>query len=272
MAIETINITARGQTLICEPVEMASDTINEIRCVFNLSQDWTSFGYITAVFENKYGNKYAQTIVNNECMVPGELLTEKGNIFVNLCGFVVEGNVKTLQLTTYKSLCVKILQKVHTSGLNSTQPTPTQVEQFLALLNATYAKVEREGDEVTITIRDQHGTTEETVKDGEKGETGSTGPAGVGISSIAKTGSSGLVDTYTITFTNGTTTTFQVTNGEDGEDGEDGSIVEASSEGTSTDVANYITIDGVEYKIGGGSSGLDLSIIGGKLNVSFEEE
>lgn len=36
---------------------------------------------------------------------------------------------------------------------------------------------------------------------------------GNGIVSIAKTGTSGLVDTYTITFQDGTTTTFEVTNG-----------------------------------------------------------
>lgn len=45
------------------------------------------------------------------------------------------------------------------------------------------------------------------------GATGSTGATGNGISSISKTGTSGLVDTYTITFTDGTTTTFTVTNG-----------------------------------------------------------
>lgn len=39
---------------------------------------------------------------------------------------------------------------------------------------------------------------------------------GVGIESIAKTGTSGLVDTYTITLTNGETYTFTVTNGSGG--------------------------------------------------------
>ncbi len=48
---------------------------------------------------------------------------------------------------------------------------------------------------------------------GETGATGATGATGNGISSIAKTGTSGLVDTYTITFTNNNTTTFTVTNG-----------------------------------------------------------
>lgn len=47
------------------------------------------------------------------------------------------------------------------------------------------------------------------------GEDGAKGDTGNGIASITKTGTSGLVDTYTITFTNNTTTTFDVTNGSD---------------------------------------------------------
>ena len=50
---------------------------------------------------------------------------------------------------------------------------------------------------------------------GNTGQTGPVGPTGNGIASIRKTGTSGLVDTYTITYTNGNTTTFTVTNGED---------------------------------------------------------
>ncbi len=49
-----------------------------------------------------------------------------------------------------------------------------------------------------------------------QGVQGDTGATGNGIASIAKTSTSGLVDTYTITFTNGTTTTFTVTNGQGG--------------------------------------------------------
>jgi len=102
----------------------------------------------------------------------------------------------------------------------------------------------------TVTITNRYGE-EKTVeiKDGEKGETGATpniqigtvvtgdhsevtrtgtnenpifnfvlekgdkGDTGNGIASVTKTATSGLVDTYTITYTNGTTTTFNVTNG-----------------------------------------------------------
>lgn len=48
---------------------------------------------------------------------------------------------------------------------------------------------------------------------------GEAGDDGNGIVSIAKTSTSGLVDTYTITYTNGDTDTFTVTNGEDGANG-----------------------------------------------------
>lgn len=51
----------------------------------------------------------------------------------------------------------------------------------------------------------------------EKGEPGQNGADGIGISNIEKTETNGLIDTYTITFTDATTTIFTVTNGKDGE-------------------------------------------------------
>lgn len=46
---------------------------------------------------------------------------------------------------------------------------------------------------------------------------GAQGPSGNGIASITKIGTSGLIDTYQITFTDGTTFNYQVTNGQDGQ-------------------------------------------------------
>lgn len=51
---------------------------------------------------------------------------------------------------------------------------------------------------------------------------GTPGPAGVGIQKIEKTGTVGLVDTYTITYTNGQIFTYTVTNGSEGDKGETG--------------------------------------------------
>ena len=55
-----------------------------------------------------------------------------------------------------------------------------------------------------------------------RGAKGDKGDDGNGIANIAKTSTSGLVDTYTITYTDGSTSTFEVTNGKDGKDGKDG--------------------------------------------------
>lgn len=94
------------------------------------------------------------------------------------------------------------------------------------------ATVSKSGDTATISITDANGTTTATVSDGakgDKGDTGNTGATGNGIASITKTGTQGLVDTYTITFTNGTTTTFTVTNGANGS----GSVADVWVDGTS---------------------------------------
>lgn len=72
------------------------------------------------------------------------------------------------------------------------------------------------GDRGPQGIQGQTGPTGPQGEKGEKGDTGETGETGNGIESIEMTGTSGLVDTYTITYTDGTTTTFTVTNGADG--------------------------------------------------------
>ena len=50
-------------------------------------------------------------------------------------------------------------------------------------------------------------------------QTGNLGNTGTGISTIAKTSTAGLTDTYTITYTDATTSTFTVNNGSNGSNG-----------------------------------------------------
>ena len=63
------------------------------------------------------------------------------------------------------------------------------------------------------------------------GGSATPGRDGVGISKIEKTDTQGLVDTYTISYTNGTTTTFTVTNGRNGADGTPGTNGQDGSPG-----------------------------------------
>ncbi|MGN1373220.1 MAG: hypothetical protein ACI4VK_04130 [Candidatus Coproplasma sp.] len=70
---------------------------------------------------------------------------------------------------------------------------------------------------------DEGWTSLGVVATGEKGEKGDDGEDGRGIVKIEKTSTDGRVDTYTIYYTDDTTSTFTVTNGQNGgEDGADG--------------------------------------------------
>ncbi|MBQ8772729.1 MAG: hypothetical protein IJZ28_05945 [Clostridia bacterium] len=79
-------------------------------------------------------------------------------------------------------------------------------------------KVNEQGN-LVVTLTDSTVVDCGSIK-GPQGEVGPQGPAGeqgTGILSIEKTATEGLVDTYTIYFTNGTQTTFNITNGKNNE-------------------------------------------------------
>lgn len=84
----------------------------------------------------------------------------------------------------------------------------------VGISSITYKETDAHGNYVyTVTLTDTN-TYDIICPKGAQGETGATGATGNGIASIEKTSTAGLVDTYTITYTNGQTTTFTVTNGE----------------------------------------------------------
>lgn len=91
--------------------------------------------------------------------------------------------------------------------------------------------------EYSIEINPQQTFELQLNEQGPQGLTGPQGETGNGISTIAQTGTSGLTDTYTIYYTDGDTTTFDVTNGKDGEDGTDGQAATISVGTVSTGAA-----------------------------------
>lgn len=76
------------------------------------------------------------------------------------------------------------------------------------------------------------------------------GVTGNGIASIVKTGTVGLVDTYTVTMTSGATATFTVTNGLDGVDGLDGLDVDHISKTSGTGASGTVDIYTIWLDVG----------------------
>lgn len=83
-------------------------------------------------------------------------------------------------------------------------------------------EVTNAGLKVIFEWKDSNGTshTTETIipagPQGEQGVPGAQGAPGRGILTIEKTDTQGLIDTYTVTYDDGTYTTFQIKNGENG--------------------------------------------------------
>lgn len=83
----------------------------------------------------------------------------------------------------------------------------------------TDEEIEEEDIKILDKILVRLDNLERRVTDLEEHGGGGSGQDGRGIVSIEKTSTEGLVDTYTITYTDNTTDTFTVTNGSDGQDG-----------------------------------------------------
>jgi hypothetical protein len=74
-----------------------------------------------------------------------------------------------------------------------------------------------------------------------------SGEQGVSITSVARTsgnGSPGTTDTYTISFSNSTSTTFNVVNGADGADGTDGEVTLSTAQTLSNKTLNSVVLNG----------------------------
>lgn len=76
-----------------------------------------------------------------------------------------------------------------------------------------------DGEDTGFSAKGTQGEQGEQGPQGDKGEAGEDGQDGNGIKEIKLTKTEGNVDTYTIYFTDGKTTTFDITNGTSGEDG-----------------------------------------------------
>lgn len=116
-------------------------------------------------------------------------------------------------------------------SLGATGDIPTPIENWIeqaeeVISEAEAATAAAEGAAEHQPIIDDNGywavwdaDAEEYVATEYKAQ-GTDGHDGVGIVSIEKTGTSGLVDTYTITFTSGNPVTYTVTNGRDADPAE----------------------------------------------------
>lgn len=227
----TLNFRADGQQLVLTGSErFAANTVSYIRAAFELGDGWDGFDSIRAIWATDFAKFSTVLDPDGVCVVPWEVLKRVDTVMVNLVGSISDGEELTDRLTTYKVKALDVNGCTNIDGSETAEITPSQFEQFVAIVKEEVGKVKDISDvklnaDYTLTFLFSDGT-EWTTPIPIRGEQGAKGETGNGISDIGKIGSQGRIDTYRVTYTNGGHFDFEVTNGEKGEQGETGNGID----------------------------------------------
>lgn len=136
-----LNFTANGQQLTKTSgiKRYASDTVNYIEAIFDLSEEWNEYDYVKAVWCNETMTDaiVINTILglNGYCIVPQEVLTREGSVKVNLVASIVSNNAITDRLTSHSVTALTVNEKVKLDGTETSEITPSQFEQFVEVIH-----------------------------------------------------------------------------------------------------------------------------------------
>ena len=150
--MDTLKFRVRGQalTLINPNVNLipVTDTVNQYLCQFEFSEDWDGLNKIV-VFKNVSYNiaKEVYLSTSNECYIPWEVLSNSGEIFLEVIGTEVRGEVVTVRIpSTLLGFKWQIQEGLLDVSAN-VSPTPDLFEQFVSSV--------REDSIVAATARDE---------------------------------------------------------------------------------------------------------------------
>lgn len=178
--------------LIVNPhkIEIIKEPINEreiniTKCEFEFADEITN-DYVKEAYFTFNGATYKQIIVNNECDIPSEVLTEKGQVELGVVAFLVENEEEIKRYNPSPAYFESWVGSLKDNAENSEPITPSdkeQIEQQLLNITAEMNNLDVDAEKVehttTITITKKDGTQKEVqVLDGEKGDKGDKGDAG----------------------------------------------------------------------------------------------
>lgn len=120
----------------------ASDTVNYVEAYFELQDNWSGFDVIAAVWNNGSARIATDLDSDGKCRVPQEVLSKKGDVYVNLTGTTSVGNAVTERLTSYPVWVLAVDAKSHIRGTETAEITPSQFEQFASNVRADADRAE----------------------------------------------------------------------------------------------------------------------------------
>ena len=138
-----ISFTANQQELrICPKEDFAINSVSYIEAHFDLGENWDGFDSVRAVWVN--GVIKMATVIDSlgNCIVPHEVLENRGKVMVNLVGSIADGQTLTDRLTTAQIVAFNLPYNALVDGDNTEAITPSQFEQFVATVKADADRAE----------------------------------------------------------------------------------------------------------------------------------
>lgn len=140
-----INVSDQQLALNQSPL-VAAGGVKENYVNFTFSSEWTGFGK-TAVFYRDENNVYYSLVDNNNrALVPWEVMTDPGRLFIGVFG------IKDDIVLTSEVLSYKVEKGAITTDLNPGEPTPDVYDQLIEavnLFNETVVSAEAAIDDLT---------------------------------------------------------------------------------------------------------------------------
>lgn len=153
------------------PDIFTTKTVAYIEAQFDLGENWSGFDSIEAVWWNDYVRP-VRTVLDTEgiCIVPPEVLTKKGVVYVNLVGVISSGNTLTDRLTTHP--ITALTNKFNAQlGEGATTPlTPSEYEQFVASVKADADRAETAKEDARGYAEDAEASADEAEEWADKAE------------------------------------------------------------------------------------------------------
>ena len=121
----------------------ATKTVSYIEAHFDLGDNWDGYDSIEAVWWNDR-TRPIRTVLDTEgiCIVPPEVLTKKGEVYVNLVGVISTNDTLTDRLTTHPITALTNKFNAQLGEGTTTPLTPSEYEQFVATVKADADRAE----------------------------------------------------------------------------------------------------------------------------------
>lgn len=138
----TIELVANDQLLqVTVNPTISSGEQNTVEVHVDFSDDWDGFSK-SAVFYTSYNSRdiYEIVMTNDECIVPSEVMTKSGTLYIGIRGVNSEKNeVKTTSLVK-----LKISEGAPTGNSTGVEPTPDVYQQLLTAYGKTDNSINKE--------------------------------------------------------------------------------------------------------------------------------